>query len=91
MPHISKKLVRVLIMDALDEVLKGKSDTRLSKDTQMVIIEAVEKIAETVQNDVDVHPKPLELPYAGKTKRVAPSRTRVPKTAARKKKKKGAA
>lgn len=42
MPYISKKLVRLVVMDALDEVIKGNVEKRLSKDTQLTIIEAVE-------------------------------------------------
>lgn len=59
MPYISKKLVRLVVMDALDEVIKGNVEKRLSKDTQLTIIEAVEAIAEAIQQDLqrDGHPR----------------------------------
>ena len=51
--YISKKRVRLAIMDALDDVLKNGAHTVFSKDTRMAIIEAVEKITESVERDFD--------------------------------------
>lgn len=39
-------------MDALDQVLKGKSGMGFSKRTKLIIIESVEKIAENVEKDL---------------------------------------
>ena len=50
MQHVSKKLIRVTIMDALEHVLNDRIK-RVSKHTKMTIIEAVEKIAESLDQD----------------------------------------
>lgn len=49
--HISKKRVRLAIMDALHDVLKNDAYTLLSRGTKLTIVEAVEKITESVQRD----------------------------------------
>ena len=86
MQHISKKLIRLVIMDALDEVLKEKPETRLSRPTQMIIIEASEKIAEAVQADVQADRKPLTLNARQKKRNVTTSDgKRISKTSLKKK------
>lgn len=57
-------------MDALDEVLKGKSVARLSRETQLIILEAVEKIAETVQRDFQSDASLPDLRLSQKRKKV---------------------
>lgn len=50
MRYISKKLVRLTIMDALDRVLRREKNV-LSRNTIMTIISAADTISENVQQD----------------------------------------
>lgn len=50
MRYISKKLVRLTIMDALDRVLRREKNV-LSRNTIMSIISAADTISENVQQD----------------------------------------
>lgn len=86
MSHISKKLIRLTIMDALDEVLRGETNDRLSKNTQRTIIEAVEKIAENVQTDFNEKTNTVNVRHPAKKQLTTEEDNRVVRSSPRNKK-----